>query len=1003
MNGVRHRLLRSSMFAAAAPLAALAAIASPLAAGAQTASNPSSSSSSSATASATVSEVVVTGSILHHRNAESISPLTVVTNTALQARGITTLDQAVQNLAGNNSGALPNSFTANGAFAAGASGASLRGLTTNSTLVLFDGLRAAYYPLADDGTRNFVDLNTIPNVIVDRVEVLQDGASSTYGADAIAGVVNIITKKQYQGVQLTAEGGFGQYAGGAEAHVSLLAGHGDLGADGYNYYIGVEFQHDDAILNRQRPFPYNTANLTPICGPAIGGGVTCDTNSVVNGLQFDNSFQGVGSTTVPTVIQADSNGNAIPTATWQLLNPAAGCRNLTPIVITPAEAAAGGAGFINMPTTLCQQDLVNQYSVIAPADTRFSVSGRFTKNFGDQQLYLEANYYQNDVSFINPPSSIRQQATPGANGTAYDTTHLTLPVYICPTGIGCSAANGTLNPNNPFAAQGIPALIRYRFGDIPAYNDTFSQVYRLAGGLSGSFLSDWKYNVNGVLMENDLDYTQAGDIYIANLLQAVATGAYNFVDPSANSQAIRNFIAPPNEQFSKSKLAQIQAELSRDIFTLPGGPLQVGVGATMRYESIYNPSANNDLNGPTQRWFTINPFGVIGSRNVEAAYFEVDAPIVHQVDLNVSGRYDHYSTGQSAFSPKYAIKFRPIDQVTLRATYSDGFRIPSLAESNELPTTGFVTLNAPTAFQMLHHNDGYGVGYSLGTTTAGTPGLQPEHSRNITAGIVFQPRPNISVTIDYYNIRKTGVIAAADYTPALNAYFAGQPIPAGFKVTPGLPDPNYPALMPLPGFIQFGFANLNALKTSGFDFSVQAKYQLPFNVTWTTDFEGTYVNNYDLYLPDGTVERFAGTIGPYNTTSASGTPQYRANWENTLDFGRESLSLTVYYTSGYGEAAADISGDPGNCEYSAKFYGVPATYVDGVTPIVCRVKPFVDVELHGSHQLNKRVQLFFDIDNLFNTQAPFDPTTYGGYQYNPAWANSGIVGRYFKIGAKATF
>ena len=202
-----------------------------------------------------------------------------------------------------------------------------------------------------------------------------------------------------------------------------------------------------------------------------------------------------------------------------------------------------------------------------------------------------------------------------------------------------------------------------------------------------------------------------------------------------------------------------------------------------------------------------------------------------------------------------------------------------------------MTVNAPPAFQALHHNDGYGVGYSLGTTTAGTPGLLPEHSRNITAGIVFQPRPNLSFTIDYYNIRKTGVIAPADYTPALAAYFAGQPIPPGFKVTPGLPDPNYPNLMPLPGFVQFGFQNLNALKTSGFDFSAQARYRLPWNITWITDLEGTFVENYDLYLPDGTVEHFAGTIGPYNTTSASGTPQYRANWQNTLDFGHDTLSL----------------------------------------------------------------------------------------------------------------
>ncbi len=123
----------------------------------------------------------------------------------MQKRGITTVQDAIQQLAANNGPALTNSFTANGAFAGGASGASLRGLSTNSTLVLFDGLRAAYYPLADDGSRNFVDLNTIPDDIVDRVEVLQDGASSTYGADAIGGVINIITKKEFNGFSARAK------------------------------------------------------------------------------------------------------------------------------------------------------------------------------------------------------------------------------------------------------------------------------------------------------------------------------------------------------------------------------------------------------------------------------------------------------------------------------------------------------------------------------------------------------------------------------------------------------------------------------------------------------------------------------------------------------------------------------------------------------------------------------------------------------------------------------
>ena len=133
--------------------------------------------------------IVVTGSLLRQVDKLTMSPITTVSAEDLAVRGITTVQQGIQSLSANNGPALTNGFSANGAFAGGASAVSLRGLTTSSTLVLFDGLRAAYYPLADDGTRNFVDLNTIPDAIVERVQVLKDGASATYQRVDEVGVI----------------------------------------------------------------------------------------------------------------------------------------------------------------------------------------------------------------------------------------------------------------------------------------------------------------------------------------------------------------------------------------------------------------------------------------------------------------------------------------------------------------------------------------------------------------------------------------------------------------------------------------------------------------------------------------------------------------------------------------------------------------------------------------------------------------------------------------------
>jgi outer membrane receptor protein involved in Fe transport len=156
--------------------------------------------------------------------------------------------------------------------AAGASAVSLRGLSTNSTLVLFDGQRAAYYPLADDGSRNFVDLNTIPDDIVERIEVLRDGASSTYGADAIAGVVNIITRRQFNGVRGRAEAGISQDGNNPTQRLSLTAGTGDLDADGINAYVSGFFFKQGATMNSENTpvdrLPVNAATFPEKYGPS---------------------------------------------------------------------------------------------------------------------------------------------------------------------------------------------------------------------------------------------------------------------------------------------------------------------------------------------------------------------------------------------------------------------------------------------------------------------------------------------------------------------------------------------------------------------------------------------------------------------------------------------------------------------------------------------------------------------------------------------------------------
>ena len=954
--------------------------------------------------------IVVTGSILRRQDAEAL-PITALTAQTLQDRGVNTVSDALQLLANNGGGNLPVSFTANGAFAAGASAVSLRGLTTSSSLVLIDGLRMAYYPLADDGTRNFVDLNTIPSGIIERIETLKDGGSSTYGADAVAGVVNIIIRKQIKGFEADASSGLSQRGDAAENRVALTFGVGDLADKGFNFYVSGEYERQDALYNRSRGFPFNTANLSSICGKSLGnadagiaaGATTCANNNIVNGIQADGSFLGLGATTVPVVRPFDPV-NQVGAGEWSLLNARAGCGALGVTNLSADQRVADPNNLYG--PVLCQQDLVSQYSVISPTIERFGVTARMTANVNDRiQAYAMFTYYQARTHYSGAPQNVQQITTPGSTGVTYDTrngssTPLLLPVYVCPQRANCDAVNGVLNPNNPFAAQGLPAQLSYRLADRQTDNTTFSRSYRGALGLSGSFGKDWDFNVQLVGSRSDLTATSLGYIFVQRLLDVVADGTYNFVNPAATPASVSASLTPANIVKSTSELYQAEATLRKPLFDLPGGPLQAGVGASVRYEALDAPSANPDLNGPTNRWFTINPVGAAGSRYVYSGFFEVSAPIISQLNLNFGGRYDSYSSGQKNFAPKVSALFKPVEQVALRGSWSRGFRIPSFSESNGLPTTGFINYSAPAAFQALHGNNSYGQNYNVGLTTIGTPGLQPERARNITGGIVVKPFRGLSLSADYWNIQKTNVIVGANYNTALTAYFAGQPIPAGFTVTPDVPDPQFPGAALRPAFVGYGFVNANRLNVRGIDFAAALNRDIGGGVRLNTSVDATYIIKFTQTFPDGSVQRYDGTLGQYVITSGSGTPKWRGNWQVSLDSDRWNLTSVVYYTSGYENTAEDVGGTRGDCFGSAARVGIPVTFRDGVTPIQCRTKSFAQWDLTGSIKVQDRVTLYANVLNVLDTKPPLDFTTYGGTNYNPAWANGGIVGRFLRVGVR---
>jgi iron complex outermembrane receptor protein len=984
------------------------------------ASNTDQATSSSSSEQAP--DIVVTGTIFRNAAAATASPVISLSSTDLASKGINTVSDALQMVSANNGGTLPSSWSSSG-FAKGASAPSLRGLTNGRTLTLFDSLRSAVYPLGDDGDRNFVDLNIIPESIVDRIDVLQDGASSTYGADAVAGVVNVIIKKEITGLHLNGSGGISQRGDAGEQRIDGTFGYGKLSEQGWNIYVNGEYQNNNPLYLNARGKPYGTADHSDMCAASLAapGTTTCRGNGVLNGVQFDGTFNGQQSTPVAFVAPYLADGSApVAGARYQMLNPSLGCGSFTPYALNTAQQAADAAraaknGSVLASPTVCQDDLRNRYTQFTSRLERVGANAHLTVNVGPRaQAYAMFNFYQSRTynPFRDGPSDFANSTAPG--GVVETLSPILLPVYVCARGTAgvCTAANGKLNPNNPFAAIGEQANLLGRY-DRTMEDDTVANSFRYTAGIAGAFGDGWNYSFDATHSDVYLKYTSKNYINARHLLDVIADGSYNFVNPEANSQAVRDYLSPTVVVNSESRLTQVQGTLAHSFFTLPGGDLQVAVGAAYRKESITNPSGNppNELD-PYDRFYRLNAVSVIGRRNVKSAFFEIDAPVIKAIDLKVSGRYDKYSTGQDNFSPKFEAQFKPIEQFKLRGTFSKGFRIASFNEAFGAPTTGFTTTSidqstaAGKAFVAAHGGDAYATQtYLYGLTSIGNPAVKPEKSTSLTLGVVLTPVHWLTLTADYYNIKVKDLITTPDCTGSVAEYYAnnGKTTDPACVTAPGVPDPNAPSALPLLGTITSFYTNAAALKTHGFDFTANARVPLGSGIHWTSNLSATLLSYLAQVNNDGSIQRYDGTLGPCEVTSCSGSPKLRGNWTNTLDFnGQGTLSATVNYTSGYTLEAADDGGTPGDCLGSLTHDIV--TYSDGVTPVSCHTKRFVDVDLTASIKVMGRFTLYTNILNVLDAKAPFDPSAiYQFNQFNPAWASAGFIGRYIRVGAKVDF
>ena len=879
-------------------------------------------------------KVNVTGTNIKRVDTETAAPIETITREDIQASGLQTIAAVVQSITANNNGTISNAFV-NG-FGAGASGVSLRGLGANNTLVLINGRRLAVYGLADDGQRSFVNLNQVPFDAVERIEILKDGASAIYGSDAVAGVVNIILRQQYTGITATATGGATYKGDGEQFRGAITAGIGDLTKDKYNAFITVDGQSQRAIATNNRRQYIGTNNLEFMGLPDARPG---------------NPFSGFGSSSLVGNVRPVNAAN--PNGTPSAFQPLPGC----------AASAVDADGF-------CRWE-VKDYLQIQPKTENINVLAKGTYQINDTtQAYAEFGYFQSKVSTQFTPQAVRSTWYNTAGSTVISSANIYLPLG---------------HPDNPFSVNNQVARLYYATADVGGRNSDYQDdTQRYLVGIKGTNYG-WDWDAGALYIANDGSVKQRGLLNYQNLLQALnGNGGFGYYRVGANAglnnPGIYGFISPELVFDTKSENTQLDFKASRDLMKLDGGALAIALGAEFRREELKNPGETEVYLGNV---IGLGYSSAQASRNVTAVYGELYAPLLKNLELTAALRYDNYSDYGSNWAPKVGVKYNPIQQLALRGTYSTGFRAPGPYESGNSATNGFTSVVDPVRCPVTGSPADCGSG-NVGVIAIGNPNLQPEKSTSWTAGLVWEPMPGLSGTVDYWNIETKQVINGADAQLVVNnpsAFPNALILRDSSTALPGIPNSGTLLAVATP------FLNDFKQSTDGVDVSARYRMDLKDYGAFTPSLEWTHVFHFTREFNDGSKYQYAGTHGPTVLSSSAGVPQDRFNVTLAWEKGPWNVTGIVRYVGPMDTIEAKELPECLQPDFNN-----------------CTVASFTTLDLSASYTGFKNWQIFGSVINVFNRIAPFDvQAAYGNYNYNYNYAGTGATGTQFNAGVRYTF
>jgi outer membrane receptor protein involved in Fe transport len=840
-----HSDLRSNRVAMAVSLALLVGssigVAHAAAPDQSTDANAPTNAATPADATTNLKEVVVTGTLLRRVDTETASPVVTLDRANITNSGKLTLGDELQqlpsvsgtatNVQNNNTGGGGASPLLEGGD--GAARVSLRGLGVTRTLTLIDGQRMAN-----------PDLNMIPQNMVERVDVLAEGASTVYGSDAIGGVVNFILRKDFKGVELSLNDGISSHGDGQRKGFDLTLGAaGDKG----NIIAGVNYNAQDAVTNAERPY-------------------LAFAHQLVNGVVIASGSSGVptGHIQVPATIAAQY-----------------GC------------PTTGGTAYV----TLRQGtgNALSDYSCYNGAQDSYNFN-QFTYIMTEQKRYdgfLLGNYQLSDkVSFYadvfyNRTMSSGQDAPAGTYSTD-DGWTLLASNPLNPFGVTFGTVAG--DPNSGY-------LLAERLTGLGTRVHSFATSNaQINTGLKGNIGdSSWTWNASVDYGYSQRVQSDTNEVDVAGLQAALDAGAniFNQANPTVAAQ-LRQGVTTPVYTMTQI-MRQFQLTANGELWQLPAGAIELAVGGLYRKNYMdYEVPADATVNVNTSQCAIAQEACGSpgqGSDDVKEAFAETLIPLLSHVpfaralNLDLGIRTSNYRSSGSTTNGKVAIEWRPVNDMLVRATVSQVFRAPNLDEQYDGYVIGDPGIADPciglTAAQLAQHtsacqhvpvnwggnpNTSVNAFYS-GGAVAGVA-LKPERGQSYDFGVVYSPAavPGLSGTVDFWRINLNNLLTPLDAQTELNACYANNDSPYCSLIHRNDESSKLPGSV----FVLYTpTVNLGTLSTSGVD--VTLNYRLPhfdlggmnpgaFKVGLNTTYTATYNNDATPGQPGATTINYAGTF-----------------------------------------------------------------------------------------------------------------------------------------------